>query len=80
MIFGFGKKKQQEEDDHDEELELISFQGPVSGDPPKLNENPGLVRAGLIPAKEIVSDAVSRDASMLRARSERCRLYRHDDG
>jgi type IV pilus assembly protein PilB len=66
VIFGFGKKKQQEEDDHDEELELISFQGPVSGDPPKLNENPGLVRAGLIPAKEIVSDAVSRDASMLR--------------
>ncbi|MDC0262265.1 ATPase, T2SS/T4P/T4SS family [Planctomycetaceae bacterium] len=66
MIFGFGKKKQQDDDDHDEDLELISFQGPVSGPPPNLNENPGLVRAGLIPAKEIVSDAVSRDASMLR--------------
>jgi type II secretory ATPase GspE/PulE/Tfp pilus assembly ATPase PilB-like protein len=66
VIFGFGKKKQQDDDDHDEDLELISFQGPVSGPPPNLNENPGLVRAGLIPAKEIVSDAVSRDASMLR--------------
>ena len=66
MIFGFGKKNRQADDDHDDEIELITFQGPVTGNPPKLNENPGLVRAGLIPAKEIVSDAVSRDAQMLR--------------
>jgi len=66
VIFGFGKKNQDVEDDQDEDIELISFQGPVSGTPPKLNENPGLVRAGLIPAKEVVSDAVSRDAQMLR--------------
>ena len=66
MIFGFGKKNQQDEDDRDQEIELITFQGPVAGPSPKLNENPGLVRAGLVPAKEIVSDAVSRDAQMLR--------------
>ena len=66
MILGFGKNNKQADEGPDEEYELISFQGPVSGNPPKLNENPGLVRAGLIPAKEIVSDAVSRDAQLLR--------------
>jgi len=64
VIFGFGKK--QEEEHEEEEIELISFLGPRNGRTPQLQQNPGLVRAGLVPAKELVSDAAARRAQMLR--------------
>lgn len=64
MIFGFGKKDV--DDDVEEEIELISFLGARNGKTPELQQNPGLVRAGLIPAKEMVSDAAARRAQMLR--------------
>ncbi|HSG70485.1 MAG TPA: ATPase, T2SS/T4P/T4SS family [Planctomycetaceae bacterium] len=67
MIFGRKKNKREDADDDDEEqIELISFLGPLSGDPPDLQQNAGLVRAGLIPAKELISDAISRRAHTFR--------------
>ena len=65
MIFGFGKKNDVD-DDFEEEIELISFLGARNGRTPELQQNPGLVRAGLIPAKEMISDAAARRAQMLR--------------
>lgn len=55
-----------EYDDEDEdEIELVLFQGAVNGKEANLKDNSGLVRAGLIPAKELVSDAISRRAEKL---------------
>jgi type II secretory ATPase GspE/PulE/Tfp pilus assembly ATPase PilB-like protein len=63
----FGRKKDKRDEDEDEEqIELVSFLGPLSGDPPDLQKNAGLVRAGLIPAKELISDAISRRANTFR--------------
>ncbi|REJ93867.1 MAG: secretion system protein E [Planctomycetota bacterium] len=67
MVFGFGKKRGPEPpDDDDEELELVLFQGALSGAETDLASNARLVQAGLVRAKELVSDALSRRAEMLR--------------
>lgn len=65
MIFGFGKKKVVEEP-QEEQIELISFLGPTNGKNPNMKESAGLVRAGLNPAKEIISDAIARRAMTVR--------------
>lgn len=66
MVFGFGKKKKKAEDQPRDTVAQISFQGTLSGASPNLKDNPGLVRAGLAPAKEIISDALSRRAYTIR--------------
>lgn len=75
MIFGFGKggkggkgggKKRDRRDDDDEEEELVLFQGAANGKDPNLKEHAKLVQAGLVRAKQLVSNAFSRRAEMLR--------------
>ena len=55
-----------EEFDDEDEIELVSFKAPLKGDPPDLSQYSGLVRAGLLPARELVSDALDRRAEMIR--------------
>lgn len=66
MVFGRKRRGRDEpdevEDDEEEELELILFQGSLNGVEANLKANAKLARAGLLPAKELVSDAVSRGA------------------
>jgi len=52
-------------DDDDEELELVLFQGAINGVAANLKANAGLVRAGLMPAKELVSDGLERHAEKI---------------
>jgi type IV pilus assembly protein PilB len=72
VIFGFGgkgkkpKKKATKERDDDEEEELVLFQGATNGVDPNLKENAKLVQAGLVRAKQLVSNAFSRRAEMIR--------------
>lgn len=71
MIFGmFGKKPADqgggEDHDEDEEIELVSFQGALNGKSADLQANAKLAQIGLIPAKEFVTDALSRRAEMVR--------------
>lgn len=82
MIFGFGKGKKKVEEEDDDEIELITFQGALNGKSANLKANPGLTRAGLVPAKEIISDAISRRAYTIRLepKGERSVIYFLVDG
>ena len=60
MVFGFGKGKREEEDEEEEQVELVLFQGAVNGKDANLAANARLVQAGLMRAKELISDALSR--------------------
>jgi type IV pilus assembly protein PilB len=65
----FGRKRRDDDDDRDDdedEIELVLFQGALNGREPNLKENAKLARAGLVRAKELVSNALSRRAEMLR--------------
>ena len=63
----FGRKDAAPADDEpEEEYEKVSFQGPLSGDPPDMSAHAALARAGLNPARELISDALSRRAEMIR--------------
>ena len=68
MVFGlFGKKKDDHEDDDDDvDIEPVSFLGPVSGQEVNLKANGRLVEAGLMRAKDLVTDALSRRADTIR--------------
>ena len=71
MIFGFGKKngesrKADDEDEEQEELDYVLFQGALNGREANLGANARLAEAGLIPAKELVTDALLRRADQLR--------------
>lgn len=76
MILGFGKGKKDKHDDrgdHDdfddqpeEEIEYALFQGAVNGQEANLVENAGLAQAGLVPVKELITDALHRRADILR--------------
>lgn len=65
MIF---RKRADDEkpDDEEEEIEQVLFQGAANGQVPDLKANAKLVQAGLVRAKELVSDAMSRRAEMIR--------------
>ncbi len=65
MVFGFFGKKQAEEEP-EEEIEPVSFLGPTSGVEVNLKANARLVEAGLMRAKDLVTDALSRRADTLR--------------
>lgn len=66
MVFGFGRKGDDEPDDDDEEpIELILFQGAFNGNEANLAANARLVQAGLMRAKQLVSDGISRRAEMI---------------
>ena len=67
MIFGRRRgDDDDEDDDEEEEVEQVLFQGAQNGQVPDLKANAKLVQAGLIRAKELVSDAMGRRAEMIR--------------
>lgn len=69
MIFGFGGKRNDDDDDDEDdedERELCSFQGALNDNPVDMKANARLVQAGLIPAKEIITDAIERRAETVR--------------
>ncbi|MDB5341452.1 MAG: epsE 4 [Planctomycetaceae bacterium] len=69
MVFGWGKRAEAEEeddDDDDEEMDLVLFQGALNGVQPNMKENARLVSAGLMLAKELVTNGLSRRAGSIR--------------
>jgi len=66
VVFGFFGKKNEEEEEQEEEIDPISFLGPTSGVEVNLKANGRLVEAGLMRAKDLVTDALSRRADTLR--------------
>ena len=68
MIFGFGSND--DFDDEEEELELVTFQGALNGKKPDVKANGRLMEIGLVPAKEIVSDAMLRRAETVRVETK----------
>lgn len=70
MVFGLfgGKRNDDDDDDEDDEdeRELCSFLGSLNGVSADLKANARLVQVGLIPAKEIVTDAIERRAETVR--------------
>ncbi len=66
MIFGFGRKKKKQETEEEREVELVLFKGAVNGKEPNLKAHAKLARAGLMPAKQLVTDALNRRADMIR--------------
>ncbi|MDB5387400.1 MAG: epsE 4 [Planctomycetaceae bacterium] len=69
MVFGFGRRADDDDDDEeddDEERELVLFQGALNGVQPNMKENARLVSAGLMRAKEIVTDGLDRRAGQIR--------------
>jgi type II secretory ATPase GspE/PulE/Tfp pilus assembly ATPase PilB-like protein len=65
VIFGWGKKKKEEEEE-EEEIELVTFKGSLNKVEPDLKENAKLVQAGLVRAKELVTEALAARAEMIR--------------
>ncbi len=65
MVFGFGRRDEADEEE-EEEVELVLFQGAINGKEANLKENARLVQAGLNPAKELVTDGLSRRAELIR--------------
>jgi type II secretory ATPase GspE/PulE/Tfp pilus assembly ATPase PilB-like protein len=75
VIFGFGKKKSErqagsdaegDEVDDVEDVDFILFQGALNGKEANLSANARLAQAGLIPSKELITDAVSRRCEQIR--------------
>jgi type II secretory ATPase GspE/PulE/Tfp pilus assembly ATPase PilB-like protein len=62
----FKRKAEAEADDEEEEIEQVLFQGAVNGKEADLKGNAKLVQAGLVRAKELVSEGMSRRAEMIR--------------
>lgn len=83
MIFGlFGNKGGDDEDEDDEDIELVAFQGATNGKEVDLSANARLAQAGLIPAKELVTDALQRRAETLKVevKGERAQVTMYVDG
>jgi type IV pilus assembly protein PilB len=74
VIFGFGKKNQSEggggrdadEEEEVDDVDFVLFQGALNGKEANLGANARLAQAGLIPTKEIITDAISRRCEQVR--------------
>jgi type II secretory ATPase GspE/PulE/Tfp pilus assembly ATPase PilB-like protein len=53
------------DEDEEEEREMVLFQGALNGEDANLAANARLVRAGLIPSKNLVTNALNRRAEMI---------------
>ncbi|WP_339728077.1 ATPase, T2SS/T4P/T4SS family [uncultured Gimesia sp.] len=82
MIFGFGKSREEEDDEFEEEIEPVSFQGALNGQPANLKDNARLVKAGLMPAKDIITDGLALRAELIRfePKGERYQVAFYVDG
>ena len=56
----------EDEFEDEEEIELVNFKAPLKGERPDLSKHTGLVRAGMVAARELISDALDRRAEMVR--------------
>ncbi|MFM7161824.1 MAG: ATPase, T2SS/T4P/T4SS family, partial [Planctomycetaceae bacterium] len=65
MVFGFFKKKEAEPEDEDD-IEPVSFLGPTNGQEVNLKAHAKLVEAGLVRAKDLVTDALTQRADGLK--------------
>lgn len=65
-LFGGGGKQGSAREEEDDEIEPIRFLGSLSGKQANLAANQRLADVGLIPAKELVTDALSRRAELIR--------------
>ena len=81
MIFGFGKSTEEEEE-FEEEIEPVSFQGALNGQPANLKDNARLVKAGLLRAKDIITDGLVLRAELMRfePKGERYQVVFYVDG
>lgn len=61
MIF----RRDDDDDEDEDEIELVLFQGALDGRETDIKANAKLARLGLIPAKELVTNALSRRAEKL---------------
>ena len=66
MIFGRRKGDDDVDDEEEEEPEQVLFQGAQNGKEADLKGNAKLVQAGLVRAKELISEALARRAEMVR--------------
>jgi len=66
VIFGFFKKGKKEEAAEEVEIDPVRFLGALNGKDSNLQANQKLVDAGLVPAKDLVTDALSRRADTIR--------------
>ena len=67
MIFGlFGKKGRQEEPEDEEEIDPVRFLGAMNGKDANLAANQRLADLGLVPAKDLMTDGLSRRAELIR--------------
>lgn len=66
MIFGFFKKGKKEEAAEEVEIEPVRFLGAINGKDANLAANQKLVDAGLVPTKDLVTDALARRADTIR--------------
>jgi type II secretory ATPase GspE/PulE/Tfp pilus assembly ATPase PilB-like protein len=68
VVFGYKRRDDDEDDEEDdeEERELVLFQGALNGVQPNMKENTRLVSAGLMLAKELVTDGLDRRAGQIR--------------
>lgn len=82
MIFGFGKSREEEDDEFEEEIEPVSFQGALNGQPANLKDNARLVKAGLMPAKNIITDGLALRSELMRfePKGERYQVVFYVDG
>jgi type IV pilus assembly protein PilB len=62
----FKRRAADEANEDEEEIEQVLFQGAANGKDADLKANAKLVQAGLVRAKELVSEAMSRRAEMIR--------------
>jgi type IV pilus assembly protein PilB len=65
-VFGLFGGKKKDEPEEEEEIEPVSFLGPLDGQEVNLKANGRLVEAGLMRAKDLVTDALARRADTIR--------------
>ncbi len=79
---GFGRRDDDDDDDEEEELDLVSFQGALNGNPVDLAGNARLAQAGLVPTKQLITDGLIRRAELIRVepKGERSQVTMQVDG
>jgi type II secretory ATPase GspE/PulE/Tfp pilus assembly ATPase PilB-like protein len=71
-----------DDDDEDEVVDLVTFQGALNGNPVDLASNARLAQAALVPAKELVTDGMTKRAELIRVepKGERSQVTVQVDG